>query len=178
MPIKETVLAASAVNVPVLMKVPETVKVLDTLMVKDALPPIVILRHEPLAELITGWCGAVDEMETSVVLVGIPLHQLLGSFQSVLVVPSQVPAVQPVLTLIMPVFAATNHVSFLFVANEPVLPHEPVVWLTPPRVKVVAVDVPPLANNPFAVPLIDKLLLMPVPLEIVLLPEPLSVRLL
>lgn len=66
---------------------------------------------------------------TAVEAVGtVPLHQLVVTFQSVEVVPSQVPAVHPELIFIIPVLlGVTNQVSFLFVAAELLLPHDPII---------------------------------------------------
>ena len=91
-------------------------------------PPNVRLLQLPVMPVDrVGQFGAEVGITTVVVEVGIePPHQLVPTFQSVLVVPNHVPTMQPVFTLIMPVFAATNHVSSLWVAEEPKLPQEPV----------------------------------------------------
>ena len=61
-------------------------------------------------------------------------------------------------------------------AADPDDPYVPETWLTPPRVIVPAVEVPPLLSNPFAVPLMDKFPLTAVAFEIVLFPDPLNER--
>jgi len=106
MPLKVTVLVL-AVNVPPLfVQLPLTAKLYAPPIVNMALLLIVILLHNPPAAPMVGWFPP-DGMVTFVVAVGIPPHQLEALFQSVLVVPSQVPGLHEVeLTLTIPVVAA------------------------------------------------------------------------
>ena len=55
---------------------------------------MVRLRLKPPAAPMLGWLPP-DGITTSVVAPGIPPHQLVAVFQSVLVVPCQLPAVHP-----------------------------------------------------------------------------------
>ena len=104
-PLKETVLLP-AVNVPVLLQLPYTLKVFELLIVNDALPSIVILWHDAAAP-ITGWKVAVDGITTSVAEVGTPPHQFNALPQSELINPSHVPVVHDELfTDNLPVAAA------------------------------------------------------------------------
>jgi hypothetical protein len=65
------------------------------------------------------------------------------------------------------------------VAVDPVPPHDPLVCTTPPRVRVAAEEVDPLAISATAVPLIERLrLIVTPPIPIVLFPEPDNLRLL
>lgn len=107
---------------------------------------------------------------TSVEDVGIPPHQLLATFQSVLVVPNQVPAVHELPdTFRIPVAVDPKYCKFLLVAVDAVLPHEPEGCPIPPRVRVPAedVNVPRLAITPKA---IDKFEVMVVPVPNVFVP--------
>jgi hypothetical protein len=75
-------------------------------MVRNAPALIVMLLHNPPAAPITGWFPP-EGIITLVAAVGIPPHQFEALFQSVLVVPSHVPAVHElVLTFTIPVVAA------------------------------------------------------------------------
>ena len=67
------------------------VKVFVPLIVTVAPALIVNELQTPSASPIVGWFGAPAGIITSVVDVGTTPHQLLAVFQSVLVVPSQVP---------------------------------------------------------------------------------------
>lgn len=114
---------------------------------------------------------------TSVDAVGTPPHQLPAKFQSVLVVPNHVPAVQePVPTFNIPVAVEPKYCKFLKVAEEAVLPHEPAGCPSPPSVSVAAeeVNVPRLAT---AVLLIVILFVIVVALLNVFVPDPASKRL-
>ena len=90
---------------------------------------------------------------TSVDAVGIPPHQLDAVFQSVLVKPTQLPAVhEAVATFTIPVVGAKK-VLFWFVAGALVLPHEPKDVVKPPRVSVLAlwVNAPKFATADVAI---------------------------
>lgn len=107
---------------------------------------------------------------TSVDDVGIPPHQLLATFQSVLVVPNQVPAVHELPdTFRIPVAVDPKYCKFLLVAVDAVLPHEPDGCPIPPSVSVPAedVNVPRLAVTPKAS---DKFEVMVVPIPNVFVP--------
>ena len=79
-----------ALNVPLFVQSPETDKMLLPFIVNDAPLEILILRHTAPVALIMGWLGVPGGMITSVIEVGtIPLHQLEGENQS-MVIPSQV----------------------------------------------------------------------------------------
>ena len=107
-----------------------------------------------------------------------PPHQLDAVFQSVLVMPVQEPIVHPVATVTIPELAATNHTSFLLVAEEPLDPHVPETWLVPPRSRLFAVEEVPFVSRAFAVPFIDSVPELVMETENVFVPLPLIVRLL
>lgn len=99
-PVKFTVLEEPDVNVPELAQSPCTDRVKAPVIAKLApVWMVIFLATEPLV-LMTGWKGAVDTINTSVVAVGIPPHQLESSNQFELVVPSQIPGKQAFVAMV------------------------------------------------------------------------------
>ena len=123
-PVKLTV-ELFGVKVPFFVQLPLTLKVFVPLMVRDAPGSMVRLRQTADAPM-TGWFAGADGIVTSVVAVGTPAHQLAMSCQSLLAVPSHVPAMQLVLLFRIPVVPVPNQVRLLKVAAEVFPPHDPV----------------------------------------------------
>ena len=103
-----------------------------------------------------GWCGAVDGMTTSVEEVGTPPHQLELVFQSVLVIPIQVPVSFTVIASVLPEVAAViQPLSVRLLIVRLVVPTEVSdgVLKVPllPLLTVIATSVAPWALSPVRV---------------------------
>jgi len=103
-PLKMTVLVF-LVNVPLFVQFPLTVRVLDPVIINVELELMVILLQSPPAVPIVGFLVTLG-ITTFVEVVGTPPHQFDAVFQSVLVVPVQVPGVHAVPTVRTPVAVA------------------------------------------------------------------------
>ena len=97
------------IKVPLLDQLPETARVLEPSIVSEAPDPRVRSWQTPSVFPMMGWFPPAL-MTTLVVEVGIPPHQLEALFQSVSVVPIQVPVV-----LIVTVTSSRDELSQLLV---------------------------------------------------------------
>ena len=91
--------------------------------------------------------------------VGIPPHQLVAVFQSVLINPIQVPIVQDAVPTFKIPVAVAKKAGLMKVALDVVPPKDPFGWFAPPSVRVLAeeVKVPRLASTPLLIDIFDAI---------------------